>query len=336
MDGKRHLPSLDGLRGASILLVLVGHAGRPVLPVRAQWLLAPFANIGVTIFFVLSGFLITTLLMRERERTGTLSLRRFYIRRALRILPASYTYVGVVAALSALGLIVLKPHDIVCALLYVVDYHHDRAWYLGHLWSLSIEEQFYLVWPPALLVAGTHRAPYVAFALLVLAVALPGVPTRINPAWNPDLRLPNGTSAILIGCLLALSMERLRRTPVWTSRWWLAAFGVVAAIQVYLESRNRVIHGGQLLFELLVAAVLLRSLLVTGDAVGRMLNSRALVTLGTLSYSLYIWQQLFLVEHVWWHGLVFPLDIGVALGAATLSYVCIERPFLRLKDRFAA
>jgi peptidoglycan/LPS O-acetylase OafA/YrhL len=123
---------------------------------------------------------------------------------------------------------------------------------------------------------------------------------------------------------------------VWTSRWWLAAFGVVAAIQVYLESRNRVIHGGQLLFELLVAAVLLRSLLVTGDAVGRMLNSRALVTLGTLSYSLYIWQQLFLVEHVWWHGLVFPLDIGVALGAATLSYVCIERPFLRLKDRFAA
>src|SRR5207249_7673280 len=104
---------------------------------------------GVTVFFVISGFLITGLLMREQGRSGQISLKRFYLRRAFRILPAFYTYILLVMACGALGLVEIKKYDAVWAALFTADYR-EQPWVLGHSWSLAVEEQFYLLWPPAL------------------------------------------------------------------------------------------------------------------------------------------------------------------------------------------
>ena len=135
------VPCLDGLRGISVCLVLLAHlSGTRELTSGARLPdLYGLGNLGVRVFFVISGFLITLLLLHERAKTGRISLLRFFLRRALRILPAAFLYIGVILVLGAMGSIVLAPGDRLHALTYTVNYHHLRSWYVSHLWSLSVE-----------------------------------------------------------------------------------------------------------------------------------------------------------------------------------------------------
>src|SRR5580692_8626360 len=143
---QRRIASLDGLRAVSILLVLTSHSilGTHSFAFRLLFL---HADLGVRVFFIISGFLITTLLLNERAESGGISLRLFYIRRTLRILPAFYLFVGTVAILNALGVIAVPPGNWVYVLTYTLNFDPHPPWVLGHLWSLSVEEQFYLLWP---------------------------------------------------------------------------------------------------------------------------------------------------------------------------------------------
>src|SRR5262249_19081408 len=133
--------------------------------------IVPVGTFGVRVFFVISGYLITQLLLAEQAKTGAISLKGFYLRRAFRIFPASYTYVGLILIFNAVGWVALMPWDPTCALTYTVNYPPARAWPLGHLWSLSVEEQFYLGWPALLLLLGATRAPLLAAAVLAIAPA---------------------------------------------------------------------------------------------------------------------------------------------------------------------
>jgi peptidoglycan/LPS O-acetylase OafA/YrhL len=151
------IPSLDGLRGICILLVLAAHVSETSnLP--QLFFVGGLAPIGLVVFFVLSGFLITTVLMTEHSRAGRISLKNFYLRRFLRIFPVAYLYIAVIALLSFWGVIGLRPHDLTFAVSYLMDFHHDRSWYLGHLWYLTVEEQFYLVWPVTVIILGFRRS----------------------------------------------------------------------------------------------------------------------------------------------------------------------------------
>ncbi|MEO7329892.1 MAG: acyltransferase, partial [Minicystis sp.] len=152
----RRIPSLDGLRAISILVVLFGHmAGTRnfAFSFLDRLPTSELANFGVRVFFVISGFLITRLLFEEHARSGTVSLRGFYLRRTLRIFPAFYVFVAVVLVLDRLGKITLLPYDALTALTYTMNFHPtaSRSWQVGHLWSLSVEEQFYLLWPAIVL-----------------------------------------------------------------------------------------------------------------------------------------------------------------------------------------
>src|SRR5882724_9559882 len=141
------IPSLDGLRALSISLVLVGHfAFAAGFPIHRAWWTDAYAHYGVLIFFVISDYLITTLLVRERAKTGTINLKQFYIRRAYRILPAAYFYLVVVTVVFYAS---LPFKFLVTAYTYLTSYAVHTPWVLLHLWSLSVEEQFYLVWPIA-------------------------------------------------------------------------------------------------------------------------------------------------------------------------------------------
>src|SRR6185295_707232 len=133
------IPTLDGIRAVAFAFVLCAHTlGTGILPMTSR--VHVFGDIGVRTFFVLSGFLITTLLLRERARFGAISLRGFYLRRALRIFPAFYTFLAVVIVLRAAGLATASDRDLVFAGTYTMNFHADRAWHVGHLWSLSVEE----------------------------------------------------------------------------------------------------------------------------------------------------------------------------------------------------
>ena len=166
----RRIPSLDGFRAISILMVCYGHlSGTRNFPVSiveyGRWC-GDVAHLGVLVFFVISGFLITSLLMSEHEMTDAVSLKRFYLRRIVRIFPAFYAFILVMAVATLLGAAQLTGRDFAYALTYTVNFEPNRALQIGHLWSLSVEEQFYLLWPLTLLLLRERRALFVAVAAI--------------------------------------------------------------------------------------------------------------------------------------------------------------------------
>src|SRR4029077_7675427 len=213
------IPSLDGLRAISIVMVLFAHlAGTRGFPVPAvAGNLLGLAELGVHVFFVISGYLITRLLIDELDQHGRISLRHFYFRRTMRIFPPYYAYLGVVFLLSVAGALQLAPHDLVHGLTYTSNYYPGRSWFLGHTWSLSVEEQFYLLWPAIMVLAGRRRTVVFA-ALTVLLVPIIRLGSWELMRWSGDgigHRFETVADAIAIGCLLAGIRPWLHRSVVY-------------------------------------------------------------------------------------------------------------------------
>ena len=293
-------------------------------------------NFGVRVFFVISGFLITTLLLEESDRTHTISLGSFYMRRFFRIFPAFYFLLAIVFIFDTVGLIALRPGDLLAAATYTINYHHDRAWYLGHVWSLSVEEQFYLLWPAIMLVAGIRRAMNIAGAMVFVAPLL-----RFGLGFFPSMRpgigetFPTVADALATGCLLAGLGPWLARSSRWTSfldgRWyWLALIPIVACVRNPSAKLGWLF--GETIMNLSIAVVVARVIRRPDDRFGRLLNSPPLIWIGTLSYSLYLWQQSFLDRHGGSVVQSFPLNLVLAVLMAHASYLLVERPFLRLRQ----
>jgi peptidoglycan/LPS O-acetylase OafA/YrhL len=224
----RRIPSLDGLRAVSIAMVLVGHAAGTVgFPLRP----APFAwgHLGVKIFFVISGYLITTLLLDEEARTGGISLGAFYVRRSLRIFPPFVAYAAAIVALERLELVRLRPGDLLAAATYTMNFHADRAWWLGHTWSLSVEEQFYLLWPAVIALLGARGGLRVALAAIGLAPLLRVAVFYGWPSQRPlvDQAFPLVFDALATGCALALL-----RSSLWRRREYRRLLGSPAFVAV--------------------------------------------------------------------------------------------------------
>jgi peptidoglycan/LPS O-acetylase OafA/YrhL len=165
---------LDGLRAFPISLVLIAHllGTRNFHPpeviscVLGIFFLGP---LGVRVFIVISGFLITSLLLEEERRTGTVSLSCFYFRRTLRIFPPYYLYISIIVLMETIGALSLRPGDVWHAMIYTTNYHRDRSWYLGHAWSLAVEEQCYILWPSLYRRLGQSKAKRVLCGGILLA-----------------------------------------------------------------------------------------------------------------------------------------------------------------------
>lgn len=336
---RQRIPSLDGFRALAIALVLLGHLqGAPGFGTwRVLTWLGDYAYLGVRIFFVISGFLITTLLLTEADRTGGVSLPRFYLRRTVRIFPPYYTYILAMVCLEAAGWITLRPGDVRAALTYTMNYHRDRAWYLGHAWSLAVEEQFYVLWPLALVWLRERRAMILAAAVVVI---VPGIRVATKFLW-PSTTLGIGETfqsvadALAAGCLLAgfvrtrwATHPRYRRAL--SSRlFWLVPIGVIVVNMIPIPLAQWA--GGETVMNLGLAVTIDAFVRVRRDVVFHALNWPVIMWLGALSYSLYLWQQPF-VGHA--QGMRFPVSIALAIGAAVISFYVIERPSLRIRQRF--
>lgn len=342
------IPSLDGFRAISILMVLYGHLDdtrnypRATIGMLGRRM-GDLGHLGVLVFFVISGFLITTLLMGERAKTGTISLKQFYLRRVLRIFPAFYVLILALLLATWLGWIQLTGRDFAFAMTYTVNYYPDHPWQIGHLWSLSIEEQFYLLWPPALLVLRERRAFVLAiaaiFAAPLLRAAIREYALHVNPG-TPLVGMsifPAMFDYIATGCALALLRPWLL-TQTWylrltASRWLLLAVPLIFLIN-RLDGYTLVMLLGSPVLNVCVALLIESCTRHDRTFAGRFLNWKPVAALGVLSYSLYLWQQPFLDRrsNAWVNA--FPQNLVFAFVAALLSYFVVERAFLGLRNRF--
>jgi len=340
------VPCLDGLRAVSILLVLLDHGSLTHgFPIRQDDLrLSVLGYVGVSMFFAISGFLITLLLIREWDRTGEISLRGFYWRRALRILPAYVTFLLVIFVLTRTTAVTMTRADWIGVSTYTVNFMRVPTWDIGHLWSLSVEEQFYLVWPALLLVVRPARAHVVVIGYLLAAL---GLRLAMWAFFRSHLHLiedltPLRLDAIAAGCLLALlSVRSGFRDRLAVVRHYPALFASIGAAVVAASTiLGRYIGAYQVTLSYSIEALamcLVIWAMAQGahTAAGRLLESRPAVFVGLLSYSLYLWQQLFLNPHRDQWTATWPINVALAVGTALVSYYLVESPFLRIKDRAA-
>jgi peptidoglycan/LPS O-acetylase OafA/YrhL len=344
--GGRDIPSLDGLRAVSIALVILAHTKTLLPPGLANS--GPFRYIvggglaGVEVFFVISGYLITTLLLREFERTGTVSLRHFYLRRSLRIFPPFYAYLAIVALLWLAGLVPEHGPSLLAAATYSIVYlAHPQGWEIFHTWSLSVEEQFYLLWP-AIFVFAHRRGHGLGFALSILAF-MPLVRLLLwfaipHAAGSPPHAAvtAGAIDTLMVGCLLALVGNRAALNRVLFRSWLPAALFVVGFVLVpWLAVKARGSGAilaaaiGVTVSALCIGGILCHVVGNPGAAAGRFLNLRVLRHIGVISYSLYLWQQLF--TDVRLH--LGPMCYLLMLLVAEASYWCIEKPVQRWRSR---
>ena len=336
--GSTRIPSLDGLRAASILIVLITHATYSNgSPVRPSWVEDTYAHCGVGIFFILSGFLITTLLLRERKNTGTVDLKQFYIRRAYRILPVAYLFLIVMTLLYHAT---MTTGDLLWAYTYLSSYAPHTPWVFNHLWSLSVEEQFYLLWPLAVIL-GPRAQRRFAWATIIISPICRYAFTKAGYIGGVFRYFPSVADFVATGCLLALyqpQLEKYRESFKWKGfpLIWAATISVPAL--GYLVMRDPQSYGlGHLpemfgysattIFNFGIALCIQNAILTRP----RVLNWRPVVWLGALSYSLYIWQMPFFNPHVHSWMTLFPVNVALALCAAAASFYGFEQPFLRLR-----
>jgi peptidoglycan/LPS O-acetylase OafA/YrhL len=336
------IPSLDGLRAVSILLVILGHSSDSLNAPGFLNLFSHLGNFGVRCFFIISGFLITTLLLKEREKTGAISMRGFYIRRALRIFPPSLAYIGIVAACSALGWLTLKPGDLAHALTYTMNYRYNPAHWFRHLWSLSVEEQFYLLWPGLLWLAGTRRGMKAAWVVVILDPAIRAIMWFHFQASDSAMtkHFEAVADTLATGCLLSMNFNRIGAIQWYRrfqSSWlfWIVSLGLLfGGNGLYVINQASFYILGQSLANLGTVLCIDWSIRNFGSGVGRLLNWSPIMYIGVLSYSLYLWQNAFLNPDWYAWPARLPTNLLLAFALAITSYYLVEKPFLRLK-RFA-
>jgi len=342
---KSNIPSLDGLRAISVTLVILLHKGVPYVP-----------NVhGVLTFFVLSGFLITWLLLNESERTGTVSIRNFYLRRALRIFPAFYVFwflslgfrLLTHGSLSHAGWI-----DYGMAFFYISDYRHTPAHMqplIGHTWSLSVEEKFYLIWPLTFLLfqRDLRKLTWILIAVIGAVYIYRNILFFGFHVGEGHLHFSFDSRAdhLFIGCLLAILLKREALDGFWSaiiSQPWMPVITLALLIgSIALGFRYRYPYKYAVGFSLdaiLIAIFLVQVVALAGSPLWSWLNWPSVRFIGRISYPLYLYHTFAteLTQYLF-HGFKvrFTAPAGVLVGVliASGSYFVVEKPFLRLKSR---
>jgi peptidoglycan/LPS O-acetylase OafA/YrhL len=355
---RQHLPEIDGLRGVAVALVFFNHSiqlfpGGPATG-GTVWNPANGAWLGVDLFFLVSGYLITTILLASRSQERP--FRVFWFRRALRIFPLAYFYLAV---LVTLGLVRSSFHELAHSSLplwigaYVVNFHiAAHGWSLpevSHLWSLAIEEQFYLLWPLLVLWLPVRRLPLVLISIIALSPLLRWYVSGASGSNAVYVLTYTRLDGLAMGALIATALQGPWRDKLFqTSRKLVVPSLLVIAVVLGIPLGVTAVH--PLLFDIFgysfvcmaFAVWTLRALDPTSRA-RRYLRVNPLRRIGTLCYGLYIWHPLvarFVRQGAVWSTVAVPrgvlglLWLALTFLVANASYRWLEVPFLRLKSRF--
>lgn len=350
----RYIPALDGLRALAVLAVIAYHMGM-------SW--APGGLLGVTVFFVLSGYLITSLLLIEWDNTKRINLPQFWLRRVRRLLPAIIFIIVCSAALCTIfdhSLLTKLREDMWAALLWVTNWwyiFHDVSYFdalgspspLTHFWSLAIEEQFYLIWPVVLLIAHKFGAKRTTMRNATLVFALASA-LEMALLFNPDAdpsRVYYGTDtrafSLLIGAWLAFvwpshllgaksGVHLTKRERNVLDGVGIAALVALLALIVLVDGFSPFLYRGGLLLASVLTAVIIAVMVHPASLLGRIAGAKPLVWIGLRSYGIYLWHYPLLLlmnprnftgETPWWMYLV---QIAIIFACAAFSYHFVEDP----------
>lgn len=312
-----YVAGLDGLRGLAAALVVAGHAGVPFL--------AFGGGVGVELFFVLSGFLITTLLLEEFAATGAVNLRTFYARRARRLLPALFVFLAIVGGAALVVGASAELRGVVAGFTYSTNLWRVNDVGLGsmyHLWSLAVEEHFYLVWP--IVIVALRGRPRAVLAVASLAAAASTL-WRIHllddgASW---VRLYSGSDVRISGMLIGGALAVLVLQGLRARSYALGIVGLVAVLTVTVPTFT----WGLLAVDAVAVALVLG--IVTSGC--RWLESTPLVSTGRISYALYLWHVPLLHAFGPWIGV--PLSVACAVASMKLIEGRFRRHSVRASDR---
>lgn len=342
---KQYVPSLNGLRALSIGIVILFHCGFRNLGLSNF----PGGQFGVNIFFIVSGFLITLLLLEEEKASTTINLKKFYVRRIFRIFPAYYFLLFTYYILQITGVFHFTGHSWIFATTYSEDIplpKADENWEMDHLWSLSVEEHFYLLWPIIFKFLKSYRVKIIAVLILVVPVV-----RGIEAALNPDdatATIFERADAIMWGCLLAIYYQPISRwVDKYISKYRFSILIPLVGLTIsiigvkFFEINTPLVHGlsralgraDGTITNVFICLFIIMSVNLKNSMTYHVLNFSWMNFIGKISYSLYIWQQLFFSNL---HNPLFkfPFNIICLVVIAIASYYLIEKPFLQLKEKF--
>ncbi len=340
---------LDGLRAVSVLFVIISHSfgllRTPIYSGVPEDYLKHLGWLGVEIFFGISGFIITRMQLEEKERHGRVSLRAFYVRRFFRIIPAYWAYLITVLILTAAGVVSVYPDCFVRSLLFISNlrpYPQEQLWFVGHSWTLSVEEQYYLFLPFLFwaVLKGKRGPILVALGILYFVSFYESRIIRLHlPVDTADFDFLSWFKYIIAGVFLALVWEQvtayLKKIPIL----------VPILALVFLTTRYAYIGNDHLTLTKYVqptealAVIFLIGWTVSNPGRCRFLEWPVLQWVGRCSFSLYLWQQLFTAPPEYYRGVVFstfPLNLLCLFAIAAFSYDFIERPFNQMGHRVSA
>lgn len=345
-----YIPELDGLRGVAIIIVMASHADVPFLK---------GGFVGVDIFFVLSGFLISALLVQEFDRLQSINLKHFYMRRVLRLAPALISMLLIFCLASLVFLTEEHAYknyiDSIISLFYLSNW--ARAFsihppdFLRHTWSLSIEEQFYIIWPVVLLVLLRSSMNRYHVAVAAVTIAL------LSWCWRISLSALDATAerlfdgldtradGLMLGCALGIVIssgliEDKAKAVLSKSLVVIAPLAAVALLGFVAFSRwddPGMFYLGYIIVETLTVVVILDVLLNSRSILRKLLAIKWLVWVGTISYGIYLWHYPIdrAMRALGYHRLaVITIGSLITLIVSAISYYYLERPILKTKKRF--
>ncbi len=328
---------LDGWRAVSVLLVMLHHIGwfqypRLVPPIRGLGHLLYYCGpLGVKVFFVISGFVICRLLISEGLRYGSVSLKAFYYRRVFRIVPPLFVYLGAVSLLFGLGLIHESRRAILNAALFLNDLNAGpHSWFVGHTWSLGVEEQFYVLFPATWVLTPKRWRGRVFLGILLLCSA--SFLSMAFTGWDAfvysDTRA--GFACIACGVLMAIHETRLRQLASRVPAFFVALVALMLLLHPVGQNNWRSGVYECLLVPPAIALVLLFSL-ERGSWLRAFLCCKLVQAIGITSYGIYLWQQPFTAPKYYFigHGQNIPLLLPMLCLLVPLSYFFVERPAMR-------
>jgi peptidoglycan/LPS O-acetylase OafA/YrhL len=347
-----YLPTLDGWRALSIVLVVMHHSQIQLhVPIFGALLQAigNTGEVGVELFFAISGLLICSRLMEEETRFGQISVKSFYLRRCFRILPAALFYLLTLAVLAAFHIIPLLPVDWLAALFFFRNYvmvfesmHHSPLalhWFTVHFWSLSMEEHFYLVLPGVLVLFKRTRRWVLLSFIIAIGLRRFVVAHVLRNTYQINFRTDTHVDALFIPALIALLLYPLLRNQA--ARRWIPAwsFPILLALEIVLRFATPPFYSA--LQATVIPLLILSTVLHPGSIPGRVLEMKPIRWIGWISYSLYLWQQPFFGDNFisspprlaalreW------PINLLALLMCAIFSYYVVEKPFIRLGHKLA-
>ncbi len=342
------IPSLDGLRAISIFFVIYSHAFKPQL--------INFGKLGVKIFFIISSYLIVGILLKDIEK-NRFSLRNFYFKRAMRIFPAFYIYL-VIIFIFMKSINVFSLEHFWRAPLFIFNYQPNSSWipaewFVGHSWSLAVEEQFYVLIALLFLLVkkqflNNKKMIYIFLSIIVIVPVIricylyfQNIPDFLKNSVNRSFETV--ADSLAVGAIFAILKDKIEvhRLFMFFKNKILFLFVLILGIMVLNSSlvsekfglKPRYIFNlcGQTIINFSIAIIILFCInLKKSTFIFRFLNHKFMITIGIWSYSIYLWQQ------VWFFTWEIPIIIKVAgtFVCAILSYYLVELNFLKVRDNY--